>query len=532
MYSVIVVDDEPAGLNHVCRILESKCKEVEIIGKADNGQEALDLIEERAPDILITDVKMPIMDGITLVTQVKEKYPEILSIIVSGYSEFEYAAAAIKAGVCDYLLKPLVPKDLVSQVEHLMARCEQGYYEKRNQTLKLLCKGEQISESTLVRLFPKGRFYSAIIRKNGLPTRFGLHSKVELLPMIEEKILFYGRDELEALYLFPEELVFEGSFKEAIEKLYHRVKTEDSYWTGIIYPISFELSEFPKVARRLYRALDETIIIGKSQLVIQGIEDKEEDKGKRHKDKEGKEKEYKEKESRGKENKKIENEEERNEGKLRQILDKELIGRVEYLIRYKEISKFIETLGETLAFWKKEDCSQFYVETKVKYFFQLISNGWNPKLDELEMEYLIDDAFYYASDFEELLESIVTIVKLCAPDGQRNFQDDKEMLLNSIISYVEAHLDQQISISSICYEFGISQTTLCKMFRSSLDSSFNSYLTGVRINKALDYMKKDPSAFVKDIAERVGYNDQFYFSRIFRSVKGVSPKEYMDSMAM
>ena len=491
MYSVIVVDDEPAGLNHVCRILESKCKGVEIIGKADNGHEALCLIEERVPDILITDVKMPMMDGITLVTQVKEKYPEILSVIVSGYSEFEYATAAIKAGVCDYLLKPLVPSDLVSQMENLITRCEQRYYEKRNQTLKLLCKGEQISESVLVRLFPKGRFYSAIIRKNGLPTRFGLHSKVELLPMIEEKILFYGRDELEALYLFPEELVFEGSFKEAIEKLYHRVKTEDSYWTGIIYPISFELSEFPKVAKKLYRALDETIIIGKNQLMIQGKEEKE---------------------------------------KSKEVLDKELIGKVEYLIRYKEIPKFNEALGEIFAFWKKEDCSQFYVETKVKYFFQLISNGWNPKLDELEIEYLIDDAFYYASDFEELLESIVTIVKLCAPDGQRSFQDDKEMLLNSIISYVEAHLDQQISISSICYEFGISQTTLCKMFRSSIDSSFNSYLTGVRINKALDYMKKDPSAFVKDIAERVGYNDQFYFSRIFRSVKGVSPKEYMDSI--
>ena len=112
MYKIIVAEDEPTALNHVCMILAKKCPQYRVVGTAENGQEALDMIQKEAPDVLITDVKMPIMDGIQLVAKVKEEFPEILSVIISGYSDFEYAKGALRSGVCDYLLKPLAPSDM------------------------------------------------------------------------------------------------------------------------------------------------------------------------------------------------------------------------------------------------------------------------------------------------------------------------------------------------------------------------------------------------------------------------------------
>lgn len=72
--------------------------------------------------------------------------------------------------------------------------------------------------------------------------------------------------------------------------------------------------------------------------------------------------------------------------------------------------------------------------------------------------------------------------------------------------------------------------TVTKMFRTYEDTSFGNYLMKIRVEKAEKMMRQDPDAYIRDIAERCGYSDQFYFSRIFRSVTGSCPKEYMEKM--
>ena len=99
MYRVLVVDDEPAALQHVCTIVKKRCPEYEVAGTAENGREALEMVEILKPDLLICDVKMPLMDGISLVSKVKEQYPGIFSVIVSGYSDFAYAKGALQSEV-------------------------------------------------------------------------------------------------------------------------------------------------------------------------------------------------------------------------------------------------------------------------------------------------------------------------------------------------------------------------------------------------------------------------------------------------
>ena len=188
MYQVMIVDDEPTSLGHIRTILEKKCADYEILATAENGAEALEKIQKQQPDIVISDIKMPVMDGIELVSRIKKEYPEVLSVIVSGYQDFDYAKSAIQSSVCDYLLKPLNPTDMQKLMQKLEIRLGNLYYEKRKQILRTLCNGRKLkNESFLQRYFPKGRYYSAIIRRNGLPKRFSRKTGVEIFSMEEEQ---------------------------------------------------------------------------------------------------------------------------------------------------------------------------------------------------------------------------------------------------------------------------------------------------------------------------------------------------------
>ena len=119
-------------------------------------------------------------------------------------------------------------------------------------------------------------------------------------------------------------------------------------------------------------------------------------------------------------------------------------------------------------------------------------------------------------------------IKQCIPNIKKESIDDKEQLFRFILAYLDTHIREPLTLGEICRKFGVSQTSLSRMFRIYKETSFTNYLTEIRIDQAKRMMQQEPSAFVKDIAGRVGYSDQFYFSRIFRSVTGVCPKEFME----
>jgi YesN/AraC family two-component response regulator len=103
----IVVEDEEQNLNSICNKIVSLDNSFKIVGKAVNGQEALQKIEEIRPQVLFTDISMPVMGGMELIRRVRQSCPSIIIVIISGYSDFAYAQGAIKYGVFNYLLKPL-----------------------------------------------------------------------------------------------------------------------------------------------------------------------------------------------------------------------------------------------------------------------------------------------------------------------------------------------------------------------------------------------------------------------------------------
>ena len=132
MMKVFLVDDEIAIRENLRNSFPWEEKGYQLVGEAPDGEMALPLIRKTAPDVLITDIKMPFMDGLSLSHIVKKEFPSMRIIIMSGYDDFEYAKRAIKEGVDQYISKPITKsgmKEVLDSVKEKIEkeRIQQGY---------------------------------------------------------------------------------------------------------------------------------------------------------------------------------------------------------------------------------------------------------------------------------------------------------------------------------------------------------------------------------------------------------------------
>ncbi|MDD3220015.1 MAG: response regulator [Lachnospiraceae bacterium] len=493
MFKVIVVDDEPVALQHICSIIEKKCPDYEIAATAENGKEGLEKVRLIQPDLLISDVKMPLMSGIDLVSRVKEEFPEILSIIVSGYSEFEYAKAALQSGVCDYILKPVLPSAMKKTIDAVTEKIKKHYYQERNNIIHLLCNGAECEENQIAHYFSYPEYYGAIVRKNGLPRRFSTANSLEIFSDINEIYTVYGRDEMESLYIIPKELLFGKTFEEYITQVADREKSDSNYVTVVYQKNSFTASDIKKYVKELYRELDTISVVGYSQMVDM---------------------EYCEE-------KKI-------------IFEHDSIHYVlnnfEHLLKDQQNDKIKKELSRLFHVWEEEKKPQLWMEYMARQIMYLVRKYNTDAIPLIECETMMEDAFFYADSFTELLENLFDIMFKYIKENDVSSKVDSPEFFQTIKDYLIKHLDENMSLQVICKKFALSQTYLSKLFRKYENQSFNRYLTEMRMEQATRLMKENPDIFVKDVAAMVGYNDQFYFSRIFRSYTGYSPTNYLEKL--
>lgn len=129
---ILIVDDEPIIRQSLAQLIIQTDKRSEIVGTAQNGQEALQLLPQLQPDVIFTDIRMPGMSGLELARHVSQSAPDIQIVILSGYAEFEYARSAIDSGVVSYLLKPTKIQELRTVLNKLY-----GVWQARNQSAPL-----------------------------------------------------------------------------------------------------------------------------------------------------------------------------------------------------------------------------------------------------------------------------------------------------------------------------------------------------------------------------------------------------------
>lgn len=486
LYKVLVVDDEAASIRYISNVITSKCPGFTVVDTAKNGKAALEKVGAVLPDVVISDVLMPFMNGIDLTAEIHRKYPSTLMVIVSGYNDFEYAKGAIASGCCDYLLKPVRPSDIISLMERLKKKLDEDYYEKRKFVLASIFRAIQETDvNHLKKYFPDEEYYGAIYRKNGLFSRFseGMSKGIYSLP--QEKIIVYGRDVMESLLLCPASLMQKQEFYDYVERTCRKNSPRDSFYTAVILDESFAPEEIPGAAKKLFRCLDQNVVIGKSQLLFY----------------------------------------EECSHSNEQPEDQTSRDMLEYYLQ-KQKSKDIENeIEKIFKQWKQENRPQLWVEEKVIYMFlRCKEKGYIKKFDRE----LLEDIFAQSTSMDELANSVFLLLSPKELFVEKSVSEENDYL--TIVKYLEQNLATEISIQVICKEFAISPTALNRMFRKFASTSFNVFLTKLRMEKAREMMYKNPEILIRVISGNVGYNDQFYFSRVFRSYYGCSPTEYMDEM--
>ena len=119
-YKYIVAEDEHLIRQNLIKKIDSLSIPLELVGEASNGQNAISLLEELYPSLIITDIKMPQFDGLELIKYIHKNHPHIKTMILSGYNDFTYAQSAVKYGVKDFLLKPIKLEELNTALQNIL----------------------------------------------------------------------------------------------------------------------------------------------------------------------------------------------------------------------------------------------------------------------------------------------------------------------------------------------------------------------------------------------------------------------------
>lgn len=491
MYQVMLADDEPTALNLLQMIIEKKCEGFQVAGIAYNGQEALEKMKSLHPDVLITDIQMPVMNGLDLIGKAKEEDSDLVSIVISGYQEFEYAKTAMRYGVTDYILKPIVPSELCALLEKVKNRLDIRYYRNRNALMHRLVNEIPISEEELKRYFQSPRYYGAITRRNGLPTRFSERGQKEIFSDIHEWMLTYGRDDQETLYLCPEELVEEGQYVEMIKRQIGKEQPDASYLTTVICKKAASVDQIGEMVKGLYRMLDTSIVLGKSQtLFLDG---------------------------------------EKNEVSVEDAGNFDYLQDLEYLAKNQKYERLQKETSILIQKWGQEERPQIWMEGRLRQICYLLQRYDSCNMDYRECEFLLDETFANAENVQQLITGMDDIFFKDKKEDSMTMQKlNTEEYFQKIKEYIQEHMAEALSLQKVSREMGVSQTYLSRLFRKYENSTFNNYLTALRMEKAKVLLKSGDRIYVKDVAEQVGYKDQFYFSRIFHSYTGVRPSEYLE----
>ncbi|WP_438445979.1 response regulator [Gorillibacterium sp. sgz5001074] len=182
MLKALIADDEPIVLEGLRWMIDWKRLGFELVGEACDGEEALKLMEECRPDLIMTDIRMPVIDGLALIRQASERYPRTKCIILSGYADFEYARQAARYGASNYITKPLDEEELEKAVEAAAEaiRCESAELRSRK------VAEAHIREETVTRLL-LGDTREEWVRSARLHLNLGEHTRVRCLQLLPGK---------------------------------------------------------------------------------------------------------------------------------------------------------------------------------------------------------------------------------------------------------------------------------------------------------------------------------------------------------
>lgn len=530
MLKVFLVEDEFVIREGIKNTVDWKAHGYEFCGEASDGELAFPMIQKLKPDIVITDIRMPFMDGLVLSRLIKKELPWTEIIILSGYAEFEYAKEGIKIGIAQYLSKPVSGEELLREVDALAVKIEQKRQERkiremyvkemeenvlkdRKDFFHYLVTGEKTAGELLETAEKLGMDLSAmwynIVLLKTQSTRHAhdeysnsvieIEEKLESLVdethllifdrNLEGKALLFKADSREELAEVQKDYI--SRLKEILEQ-YDQVR----YFGGIGMPVN-RLKELPASFEKASHAFAHRYLVRESFILnSEEIEQKV----------------YPEREEFS-----ISNVDPRqlDRNKIKEFLK---FGDREEAIYFVE--EFFNDLGVNAM---KSNMLRQYITMDAYFCVVDFLEGLQISRDEIEP---FDIASGHLQSKESAVEYVAGIIKKALELREKNASNRYGDVVGEVMRYIEKNYgEEELSLNLLASHVNFSPNHLSTVFSQQTGQTFTKYLTDYRMNKAKELLRCTGKRS-SEIGMEVGYRDPHYFSYLFKKTQGMTPTQY------
>ena len=496
---IVIVEDEKKIREGMAGMISHQTDHV-VVGDAANGEDGLELICRTRPELVITDIRMPVMDGLEMIRRLKEREISCHVIVLSGYSEFSYAKKAIAYGVDEYLLKPLTASDIQEALKKIEDKLEQEI---------LMLKGTP--ESCLREIIGGGAAH-------GLWQVFGFEKEMQYMLMAG----YLGSmprdytDEVQKHFLnieqqFPGTRVYsfyqansrvfyaliagKGELKECRERIYKKLLRS---WEGQKeHPLwAYREFEGEEQIRTCAESLKDLLDYGITAPKFPGWYTREWADS-------------------------IEWEEFQPPSQLVQRL-KAAICQEHMEEADQELQAFLQYFEDHR--FRKEEIRQSFLKN---YFMILdllldLDKRRHQRLRNYNPERMLGEAMTW-----EELKGIYGNIREVLKQENTKRQDISNYIILKVIQYVRDHYKEKIVLEQVAEQMGVTPEYLSTLFNREVKENFSVFLKRFRISHAKRLLA-GTQLKIYEVAQEVGYSDAKYFTRVFKEEEGISPGDYRE----
>ena len=497
---VLLVEDEYEIRKGIRYLIDWERYGFEVIGEAADGEQALEIIEQKEPNIVLSDIRMPNMDGVQLTKVLQMRYPSVKVIILSGYSDYDYVRTCFQYGAVDYILKPMLTADDLLRLLEKTAKALPLFYLDHFSTpsaeniLSCILAG---AESKIEPLQEKMLFPGPQYRLLAMDASQSLGNAQDLTcccDLLRESAAVCFPERKATISVF-ENCIFvllinttaELAQKDrlAAEQL---VKRMESYFKEMFWIYSKAIFEFkdiyPYWKNNYAEKLKKRFYFRHQQFVE-------------------------------------ENEVEAN--CFSPSWDKR---RFEILLNtgrfFDALNELVKGLQDNLSARNVDEMELKALASNAAYqIVRFLEETNAPKegLTDMRRRFIVEIS--NARYSEDLLQ----VTKQVAEEVSRYGLLDKRQLDMQILDYIEEHYAEELTLAKLASMFNFSYSYLSTYFGTHYKKSFTEYLNAVRMRKAQQLLHERDLP-VAEVGGKVGYPDNSYFSRVFKKYVGVTPTEY------
>ncbi|MBN2983049.1 response regulator transcription factor [Cohnella algarum] len=492
MYNVLIAEDSKPILRNIKGLVESSGLPVRVVATAANGEEALAAFGLHAIDIMLTDIRMPKMDGLALIDQAKKLHPQLKAVLISGYNDFEYTRKAINLQVNDYLLKPVEKSQLTEVMKNLLAQLAEeqdhslsGFHEILDRdAVREWRPGPEFYREPKIFFVIRKQPFAAAMPVSGTPFEAAVPDAAIpswALPTIERDQLLLIAD---ASWLKRSE-----SSADLIEDVRSRLLDDGAQASLVGCLTPTEWTQIPEKYREAARLLDDRQLVFKPVALDFALYRDDPEPSFEEVDRLG--------------------------------------GAFAAMIEQMNKDRFMLMLSEQVAKWKRGNV-RF---AELKRFVRSIESAFESLLEEGDgadaagMHKRREDLFGRPS-YEEFGSGLLEWAEECFSRVKSSNRKSGDELFEQMDGYLRTNLYSSVSIPDLVRLFHVSSSYISRIIKRFSGKTFVHYYTEMKINEACKLMETKPEMKIREIAEALCFADQHYFSKVFKERVGVSPLEY------